>query len=429
MRKKPYFYLNRCQTLAFIFFALNFLLLPLKAADITPPTQTVRLLFIHHSTGGNWLADPNSEQPYGGLGLALMANNYFVSATNYSWGPESIGDRTDVPNWPEWFTGPNRSDYMSAIYNETDQNIGDFGSWSRLASNPGGENEIIMFKSCFPNSDVYGTINDDAYSEPNDWEYSIANYKAVYNNLLTYFATRQDKLFVVITAPPMQEGDYLSGDQPVAERAANARAFNNWLLNSWLAAYPHHNVAVFDYYNILTSNGGSADVNDMGSVSGNHHRWWNDTIQHIQTVNNNFAAYPSGDSHPSSAGHIKATIEFVPLLNYFYNQWKSATLIASAPELKASSATISSIAFPNPFNSQITISYRITAESPVSIDIYNSNGEWVRTIFQSLSQSPGTYQSTWDGVSHNHKIRSSGLYFYTIRTKDATRVNKISLIK
>lgn len=51
-----------------------------------PPSEPVRLIFIHRSTGGNWLADPNEDQPYGSLGRALMNNNYFVSATNYGWG-------------------------------------------------------------------------------------------------------------------------------------------------------------------------------------------------------------------------------------------------------------------------------------------------------------------------------------------------------
>ena len=50
----------------------------LYAAHITPPASPVKLIFIHHSTGGNWLADPNTDQPYGGLGSALMTNNYFT---------------------------------------------------------------------------------------------------------------------------------------------------------------------------------------------------------------------------------------------------------------------------------------------------------------------------------------------------------------
>ena len=119
----------------------------LGALDNSPPASPVKLIFIHHSTGGNWLADSNTDQPYGGLATALQNNNYYVSATNYGWGPDSIGDNTDIINWPSWFTGTNSSTILSALYSETGQNIGDFGSWSRLAGDPGGENEIILFKS------------------------------------------------------------------------------------------------------------------------------------------------------------------------------------------------------------------------------------------------------------------------------------------
>ena len=281
----------------------------LYAAHITPPASAVKLIFIHHSTGGNWLADSNTDQPYGGLGSALMSNNYFVSATNYGWGPESIGDSTDIPNWPDWFTGANSAAILSALYGENDQNVGDFGSWPRLATDPGGENQIIMFKSCFPNSDLFGNPDDPPASEISG-QYTVSNAKAVYNNLLTYFQTRQDKLFIVIAAPPENRNDYASDYQTPDHRAANARAFNNWLIKDWLKGYAHNNVAVFDYYNVLTA----AD---------NHHRWYNGAVQHVINTNYNFPAYPTGewDSHPNTTGQLKATAEFVPLLNYNYNRF------------------------------------------------------------------------------------------------------------
>lgn len=201
--------------------------------DPSPPTQTLKLIFVHHSTGGNWLADPNPDQPHGELGATLMANNYYVSATNYDWGPDGVGSRTDIPNWPEWFTGPNSGTIMNALFNEFGQTLyapGDwryFGWWPRLAVDPGGENQIIMFKSCFPNSDVYGNPDDPPHAQPNDWEYSVANFKAVYIDILTTFAAHQDKLFVVITAPPMADFDYSPDIQTPAARAANARACNS----------------------------------------------------------------------------------------------------------------------------------------------------------------------------------------------------------
>jgi len=283
-----------------------------------PPNHPVRLIFIHHSTGENWLSDEN-----GGLGIALRDNNYYVSDTNYGWEPDNIGDRTDIGNWWEWFRGPNSSTYLNALYNEGEQHC----SYSRLSSAPSGENEIIMFKSCFPNSALQGDPNDLVPSinnnplrgEGSGSEYhTVANAKGIYIDLLEYFRTRQDKLFIVITAPPLSDPEY----------AANARAFNNWLVNDWLTNYPHNNVFVFDFYNVLTTNGGNANTNDLGQETGNHHRWWNNIIQHKTDGDNdsnpNILEYPSslGNDHPTQAGNLKATGEFLPLLNVAYHRWK-----------------------------------------------------------------------------------------------------------
>jgi hypothetical protein len=307
-------------------FGLNYSVgnnLALQSLSPAPPPNPVRLIFIHHSTGENWLNDGNGD-----LGIALRDNNYFVSDTNYGWGPDNIGDRTDIGNWWEWFRGSERTTYLDALYSEGDQHC----SYSRLSSAPSGENEIIMFKSCFPNSAFQGNQNDPVppigdnplKGEGSGSEYhTVANAKGIYVDILEYFRSRQDKLFIAIAAPPLATSDTNT------EQAANARAFNNWLVNEWLSGYPYHNVAVFDFYNVLTSNGGDPDTNDLGFVTGNHHRWWNGAIQHIQTVNYNMAAYPSSDSHPSQAGNLKATGEFLDVLNIVYNRWKCTLFYVS----------------------------------------------------------------------------------------------------
>lgn len=262
---------------------------PAQAMDPTPPDHVVKLIFIHHSTGENWLTDG-----YGNLGRALDQNNYFVSDTNYGWGPDAIGDRTDIPNWVEWFASGMTPTYMQALFNEGGQN----SSYTRTLSDPGGENEIIMFKSCFPNSELGGNPNDP----PGTYEeMTVSGAKYVYNTILQYFATRPDKLFVVITAPPLSDRTH----------AANARAFNNWLVNDWLAEnnYTLNNVAVFDFYNILTD----PDA---------HHRIRNGQVEHI-VQGRNTLAYPSGDDHPSERGSRKATEEFIPMLNSFYHNWQA----------------------------------------------------------------------------------------------------------
>jgi len=276
----------------------------IQQPDPTPPSAPVKLIFIHHSTGGNWLADPSSNELGGGLARALMNNNYYVSATNYGWGPDSIGDATDIPNWLDWFRSERSPVYMEALYKEDGQNFGDFGAWQRLPDDPGGENQIILFKSCFPNSELEG--NPDDPPAPEGW-LSVSNAKYVYNEILQYFATRPDKLFVVITAPPLIS----------SANSNNARAFNLWLVNDWLDEnnYTLNNVAVFDFYNVLTG-------------PDHHHHIMNGRVEHSYIAGHNLLYYPSGDDHPSRAGNEKATEEFIPMRNAFYNRCK-----ATAPDL------------------------------------------------------------------------------------------------
>ncbi len=262
--------------------------------DPSPPDNLVKLIFIHHSVGENWLTDGD-----GNLGRTLGENNYFVSDTNYGWGPDSIGDATDYYNWYDWFLGPESGRYLDALYSESGQNSSD----TRTLSDPGGENQIIIFKSCFPNSDLGGNPNEAAAD--GEW-YTVGHAKYVYNQLLGYFNSRPDKLFIVITPPPLLDSTH----------AENAREFSRWLVEDWLIEndYPFNNVAVWDLHNTLTN-------------PDNHHRFQDGAIEHTINHGNGILYYDSdGDEHPNSVGNQKATAEFVPMLNIFYNRW-----IASAP--------------------------------------------------------------------------------------------------
>ncbi len=298
------------------------------ADDPNPPAGTPKLVFIHHSCGQNWLEDGN-----GNLGIALRDNHYFVSDTNYGWGTDSIGSYTDIGHWWTWFRGPSSATYMNELYTEYGQN----SSYSRLASDPGGQNEIIMFKSCYPNSALTGSLSDPVPpigSNPlagNSGPLTVANCRGIYIDLLNYFSTRPDKLFIVVTAPPMQS---------LPDSGAPNRAFNDWLVNDWLDSYPYGNVFVFDLCNVLTTNGGSANVNDLNQETGNHHRWWNNAVQHKTDAGSNVLAYPTGDDHPSAAGNQKATGEFAALLNVAYNRFKAS---ANLPHITSISPTSSQV--------------------------------------------------------------------------------------
>ena len=322
--------------------------------DSSAPPNTVKLIFIHHSCGQNWLADE-----HGKLGLALEQNNYFVSDTYYGWGPDSIGDRTDILNWTEWFRGPNSERYLTALYNESGQT----SYFSRGLPDPGGENEIILFKSCYPNSNLKGRPNDSA--KPGS-DLTVSNAKFIYNDLLNYFITRPDKLFVVITAPPVLDPQY----------ADNARAFNTWLVQDWLAEnnYPLNNVAVFDFYNVLTH-------------PDNHHQFTGQEIEYVTSHGNNTLFFDSnGDNHPNPIGNQKATSEFVPLLNVFYNRW------SPKPELRPSDEKIET---PETTEFEETL----TIETPISEATMSSDPVQTSTSQPAIQLSP---TSTVDSAQGNN---------------------------
>ena len=88
-------------------------------------------------------------------------------------------------------------------------------------------------------------------------------------------------------------------------------AFNTWLARNWLAenGYTGRNVAVFDFYNILTG-------------PDNHHRYRDGAIEYIANRGGDNTAYPTEDDHPSSAGNQKATVEFIPWLNVTLHCWR-----------------------------------------------------------------------------------------------------------
>ena len=89
--------------------------------------------------------------------------------------------------------------------------------------------------------------------------------------------------------------------------------------------------------------------------------------------------------------------------------------------------------FPNPFNPETWIPFRLADESRVTIHIYNSVGQLVRRL------SPGTlpagdYSSQsqaihWDGRNDAGESVSSGIYLYTINTGDFSATRKMFIRK
>lgn len=268
----------------------------LTAFSDAKPDANLDLLFVHHSVGGQLLADPGSTRDLadsihsthengGGLRRLLSAEGYAVHEVSYG---SALGENTDLFDWlPKFQTKMDA--ILRARFN--DEKLSD------------GDNDVVLFKSCYPNNRFVGM--GQAPGNAAGPELTVWNARATFSKLLEEFKKQPNKLFVYLTAPPNAPG---FGKEPLlkvvakkalgkpttaevmAERARLAREFNSWVAapDGWLKGYPLKNVVVFDYYDVLT--GGES----------------------------NFLAYPSGDgsdSHPTTEGQQRAAKAFVPFLN------------------------------------------------------------------------------------------------------------------
>ena len=84
--------------------------------------------------------------------------------------------------------------------------------------------------------------------------------------------------------------------------------------------------------------------------------------------------------------------------------------------------------YPNPFNPTTTISFNLPSDSDVSIDVYNVKGQKVKTLVNQKMVA-GNNNVIWNGDDNNGSKVSSGIYFYKVKTNQATAMKKIMLLK
>jgi len=84
--------------------------------------------------------------------------------------------------------------------------------------------------------------------------------------------------------------------------------------------------------------------------------------------------------------------------------------------------------YPNPFNPTTQIRFGIPKAGNVTLKIYNSVGQLVKTLVDG-NISEGYYQVTWNATDNSGNKLSSGVYFYRITSGTFTQVNKMMLLK
>jgi hypothetical protein len=85
--------------------------------------------------------------------------------------------------------------------------------------------------------------------------------------------------------------------------------------------------------------------------------------------------------------------------------------------------------YPNPFNPTTTIRFSLPDQAQVSLEIFNTLGEKVRTLIHSETYQRGYYNVAWDGKDSNAKTAPSGMYFYRIVAGQNVKTVKMLLMK
>ncbi|RMH73622.1 MAG: T9SS C-terminal target domain-containing protein [Gemmatimonadetes bacterium] len=91
-------------------------------------------------------------------------------------------------------------------------------------------------------------------------------------------------------------------------------------------------------------------------------------------------------------------------------------------------AEINLQSYPNPFNPKTTIRFVVPVASEVSVKVYNTTGQLVKTLATGPRE-PGAYAVPWDGRTENGTTVPSGTYFVRYNAAGQSVSHQITLLK
>lgn len=83
---------------------------------------------------------------------------------------------------------------------------------------------------------------------------------------------------------------------------------------------------------------------------------------------------------------------------------------------------------PNPTSGLTVISYSLSTNSHVKLDIYDVAGQLLNILVDE-NQEAGSYQVVWDGKDNTGKEVIRGVYFYKLKADKFTATKKLILLR
>jgi hypothetical protein len=83
---------------------------------------------------------------------------------------------------------------------------------------------------------------------------------------------------------------------------------------------------------------------------------------------------------------------------------------------------------PNPFNHETVIRFNLEKPAEMTLVIYNSLGQKVKTLLEGRLKA-GLTSISWDGKDEKGKVVSSGVYLYELKAGGFTETKRMVLLK
>jgi hypothetical protein len=190
----------------------------LHRGDVVRSGDFTDVIFLHHSVGRNLINQGGVRERLTEAGFRFWDHDYNWEGltrpdgtlAGYSYGIPD--DNTDPDGLARLFAQP--------VYD-----------WPLNGFSGLMQHEVIIFKSCFPTSNI---TSDEQLRQYQEW----------YLGMRQVMDQHPDHLFIAVTPPPLNPAE----TDP--ETAARARAFADWLTSDdFLAGHP--NLSTFDLFDLL----------------------------------------------------------------------------------------------------------------------------------------------------------------------------------
>jgi len=182
-----------------------------------------------------------------------------------------------------------------------------------------------------------------------------------------------------------------------------------------VGAVVHHHEVMGNYSNIVvTTWADTADGNNW-TLGVNDTTYFNDIL--ILPVASNVSFNFVCVSEPDNSA----------IVHYYTQNIQIALGVKETPEVTPTTYSLAQN-YPNPFNSETWISYSVPVTAKVVLNIYNTEGQLVRSLVNAQS-APGIHRISWNGLSNTGAAVSTGVYLYRLQAGEFSAIHKMVYIR